>query len=73
MHLPLITTAGFGPSWLRYRTRVWDFLRMTAAAAVTFALSATLGLPQSFWAVIAAVMATQSSLGRTLKASFDPS
>jgi uncharacterized membrane protein YccC len=71
MHLPLITTAGFGPSWLRHRTRVWDTLRMTAAAAVTFALGTTLGLSQSFWAVIAAVVATQGSLGGTLKASFE--
>jgi uncharacterized membrane protein YgaE (UPF0421/DUF939 family) len=71
MHLPLITTAGFGLSWLRHRTRVWDTLRMTAAAAVTFALGTTLGLSQSFWAVIAAVVATQSSLGGTLKASFE--
>src|SRR3954467_12074867 len=44
---------------------------MTAAAAVTFALGTTLGLSQSFWAVIAAVVATQSSLGGTLKASFE--
>ena len=44
---------------------------MTAAAAVTFALGVTLGLSQSFWAVIAAVVATQSSLGGTLKASFE--
>src|SRR3954466_10477997 len=72
MHRPLVTRAGFGPSWLRrHRTRLWDTLRMTAAAAVTFALGATLGLSQSFWAVIAAVVATQSSLGGTLKASFE--
>ena len=44
---------------------------MTAAAAVTFVLGVTLGLSQSFWAVIAAVVATQSSLGGTLKASFE--
>ena len=44
---------------------------MTAAAAVTFVLGVTLGLSQSFWAVIAAVVATQGSLGGTLKASFE--
>src|SRR5215203_155493 len=72
MHLPLVTKAGFGPFWLRrYRTRLWDTLRMTTAVAVTFALGVALGLSQSFWAVIAAVVATQSSLGGTLKASFE--
>jgi uncharacterized membrane protein YccC len=72
MHLPLITKAGFGSSWLRrHRTKLWDTLRMTAAVAVTFALGVALGLSQSFWAVIAAVVATQSSLGGTLKASFE--
>ena len=56
MHRPLMTRAGLGPSWLgRHRTRLWDTLRMTAAAAVTFVLGVTLGLSQSFWAVIAAV------------------
>src|SRR5690242_15419301 len=69
---PLMTRAGLGPSWLgRHHTRLWDTLRMTAAAAVTFVLGVTLGLSQSFWAVIAAVVATQSSLGGTLKASFE--
>jgi uncharacterized membrane protein YccC len=69
---PLMTRAGLGPSWLgRHRTRLWDTLRMTAAAAITFVLGVTLGLSQSFWAVIAAVVATQSSLGGTLKASFE--
>src|SRR3954467_9838101 len=72
MHLPLVTRAGFRHSWLRrHRTRLWDTLRMTAAAAVTFVLGVTLGLSQSFWAVIAAVVATQGSLGGTLKASFE--
>jgi len=50
---------------------LWDTLRITAAAAITFVLGVTLGLSQSFWAVIAAVVATQSSLGGTLKASFE--
>ena len=67
-----MTRAGLGPSWLgRHHTRLWDTLRMTAAAAVTFVLGVTLGLSQSFWAVIAAVVATQGSLGGTLKASFE--
>src|SRR3954469_13146590 len=72
MHRPLMTRAGLGPSWLgRHRTRLWDTLRMTAAAAVAFVLGVTLDLSQSFWAVIAAVVATQGSLGGTLKASFE--
>src|SRR3954467_4723473 len=68
MHLQFATLARFGPSRLRrHRTR----LRLTAAAAIACALGMTLGLAQSFWAVIAAVVATQSSLGGTLKASFE--
>src|SRR3954470_24847645 len=69
---PLMTRAGLGPSWLgRHRTRLWDTLRMTAAAAVTFVLGDTIALYPRFWAAIAAVVATQGSLVGTLKASFE--
>jgi uncharacterized membrane protein YccC len=59
-------------TWLdRHRARLWDVLRMTTATAVTFALGAALGLEQSFWAVIAALIVTQSSIGGTLKAGLE--
>src|SRR5215212_479848 len=58
--------------WLRrHRARLWDALRMTTSVAVTFALGAALGLSQSFWAVIAALIVTQSSLGGSLKAGLE--
>lgn len=44
---------------------------MTIAIVATFALGASLGLAQSFWAVIAALVATQSNLGGTLKAGLE--
>lgn len=44
---------------------------MTAAIGVTFALGAFLGLAQSFWAIIAALVATQNNLGGTLKAGME--
>jgi uncharacterized membrane protein YccC len=50
---------------------MWQALRMTAAAAVTFALGSVLGLSQGFWAVIAAVIVTQSSIGGSLKAALE--
>src|SRR5215218_10015154 len=58
--------------WLRqHRARLWDVLRMTTSTAVAFALGAALDLAESFWAVIAALIVTQSSLGGTLKAGLE--
>src|SRR5215218_8010002 len=63
---------GSGRSWLRrHQPRMWQALRMTASAAVTFALGSVLGLSQGFWAVIAAVIVTQSSIGGSLKAALE--
>ena len=44
---------------------------MTAAALVTFALAAALGLAQGFWAVITALIVVQGSVGGSLKAALD--
>ena len=44
---------------------------MTASAVVTFALGSVLGLSQSFWAVIAALIVTESSIWRSLKAALE--
>src|SRR3954453_4535396 len=58
--------------WLRqHRARLWDVLRMTTSTAVAFALGAALDLAESFWAVIAALIVTQSSIGGTLKAGLE--
>jgi uncharacterized membrane protein YccC len=63
---------GSGRSWLRrHQPRMWQALRMTASAAVTFALGTALGLSQGFWAVIAALIVTQSSIGGSLKAALE--
>jgi uncharacterized membrane protein YccC len=62
--------AGF--SWLQpHQPRMWEALRMTASTAVTFALGSLLGMPQTFWAVIAALIVTQSSIGGSLKAALE--
>ena len=44
---------------------------MTTSTAVTFAFGSALDLSQSFWAVIAALIVTQSSIGGTLKAGLE--
>src|SRR4051794_35134987 len=44
---------------------------MTASSLVTFAFAQALGLPQGFWAVITALIVTQSNVGGSLKAAFD--
>ena len=63
---------GSGRFWLRrHQPRMWQALRMTASAAVTFALGSALGLSQGFWAVIAALIVTQSSIGGSLKAALE--
>jgi uncharacterized membrane protein YccC len=50
---------------------MWQALRMTASAAATFALGSVLGLSEGFWAVIAALIVTQSSIGGSLKAALE--
>ena len=50
--------------WLsRQQPKLVHALRMTVSALATFALAAALGLPQGFWAVITALIVTQSSVG----------
>ncbi len=44
---------------------------MTVASLATFVLAEALGLPQGYWAVITALIVTQSSVGGSLKAAFD--
>src|SRR5689334_20411364 len=55
----------------RHRPKMVQALRMTASSLATFALARALGLPQGFWAVITALIVTQSNVGGSLKAAFD--
>ena len=58
--------------WLsRNRSKLVQALRMTASSLATFAFAEALGLPQGFWAVITALIVTQSNVGGSLKAALD--
>jgi uncharacterized membrane protein YccC len=56
---------------LRHRSQIVHALRMTVSSLAAFAAARALGLPQSFWAVITALIVTQSNVGGSLKAAFD--
>jgi uncharacterized membrane protein YccC len=71
--LPLMSTIA---TWLRttIRSRVVELrlcCRVTLAAVATYALSEFLHLPLALWAVLTAIIVTQLSVGRTLKATID--
>lgn len=55
----------------RQRPRLTQAVRMTVASLATFGLAEALGLPQGYWAVITALIVTQSSVGGSLKAALD--
>ncbi len=55
----------------RQRPRLTQAARMTVASLATFMLAEALGLPQGYWAVITALIVTQSSVGGSLKAALD--
>ena len=58
--------------WLsRNRTKLVQALRMTASSLAAFVVAEALGLPQGFWAVITALIVTQSNVGGSLKAALD--
>src|SRR3982750_2545253 len=59
-------------SWIsRNRSKLVHALRMTASSLATFVFAEALGLPQGFWAVITALIVTQSNVGGSLKAALD--
>src|SRR3954451_17952096 len=59
-------------SWLsRNRSKLVQALRMTVSSLATFAFAEALGLPQGFWAVITALIVTQSNVGGSRKAALD--
>jgi uncharacterized membrane protein YccC len=59
-------------AWLRrHKPRLGLFFRVTASALLSFALASWLDLRLPLWAVLTAIMVTQMSVGRSLKATFD--
>lgn len=55
--------------WLvRHRAKLEFGLRMTLAALLSYAIAEALGLAQSYWAVLSAVIVMQGSVGGSLKA-----
>lgn len=56
---------------LRHGPKVVQAVRMTVSSLAAFALALALALPQGFWAVITALIVTQSNLGGSLKAALD--
>src|SRR5579862_8218769 len=55
----------------RYRLQLELGLRMTAAAVLSFAAARLLSVVQVYWAVVTAIVVTQTSLGGSLKAVID--
>ena len=55
----------------RRRVQLALSIRVTIAALVALALAQLLQLPLPLWAVLTAVVVTQMSVGRSLKATFD--
>ena len=56
---------------LAHRAQLSLSLRLTIAAVLSFMLSRLLHLPLPLWAVLTAVILTQVSFGRSLKATID--
>jgi uncharacterized membrane protein YccC len=54
-----------------HRARLWLALRMMIATTLAYALAVALRLPQNYWAVLSAIIVTQSSVGGSLKAAID--
>jgi uncharacterized membrane protein YccC len=54
-----------------HRVQVALSIRITIAALASFLLAQALQLPLPLWAVLTAVIVTQMSVGRSLKATFD--
>src|SRR3954471_8813187 len=55
----------------RHGPKAVQALRMTTSSLAAFALAQALALPQGFWAVITALIVTQSNVGGSLKAALD--
>jgi uncharacterized membrane protein YccC len=64
--------------WRWLRTKVWDYrsqlglsLRVTIAAVASYVLAQFLHVPLPLWTVLTAVILTQVSFGKSVKATFD--
>jgi uncharacterized membrane protein YccC len=58
--------------WLtRHRPAMAHAVRLTTAGAAAFTLFGALGTPHALWAVITALLVTQSSVGGSFKAALD--
>jgi len=55
----------------RYRTQLALSLRVSLSAVLAFVAAQLIGLPLPLWAVLTAVIVTQMSVGRSLKATTD--
>ena len=59
-------------AWLRrHKARLGLFFRVTASALLSFELARWLDLHLPLWAVLTAIIVTQMSVGRSLKATID--
>ena len=59
-------------AWLRrHKARLGLFFRVMTSALLSFEAARCLNLPMPLWAVLTAIMVTQISVGRSLKASLD--
>jgi len=56
---------------IRHRLKMVHAVRMTAASVAAFVLAHPLGLSGGLWAVITAIIVTQSNVGSSLKVAFD--
>lgn len=55
----------------RHRARLWLALHMMISTTLAYALATALRLSQGYWAVLTAIIVTQSSVGGSLKAVID--
>jgi uncharacterized membrane protein YccC len=59
-------------AWLRrHKARLGLFFRVMTSALLSFEAARCLNLPMPLWTVLTAIMVTQISVGRSLKASLD--
>jgi uncharacterized membrane protein YccC len=56
---------------LEYRSQIGLSLRVTVAAVVSYVLAQLLHIPLPLWTVLTAVILTQVSFGKSVKATFD--
>ena len=64
-------TASGWPAWRGHRVQWRLALRITVAALLSYAVAQSCDLPMPLWAVLTAIIVTQVSVGRSLKATLD--